>query len=303
VAARAAPHQGGLQCEACRYSPSQRALALSTHFILTMTISMNYSNILHDRRGATSWITLNRPADLNAISAAMVEELIDVLTRIAIDDAVRVVVVTGVGEKAFCAGADLKGVLAILERSGTPGEPDFLDRATVMFELLRGLRKPVIAAVNGVALAGGLEIVMACDLVLAADTAKLGDAHANFGVFPGAGGAAVLPRKVGINRAKQLLFTGDSCSAEEMKAFGLVNDVVPASELPAAAQKLADKLAAKSPSVLRAMKAVANRSLDQTQAAALRDEMLALRDHLRSADLREGLAAFAAKRKPVFTGR
>ena len=264
---------------------------------------MNYANILQERRGAIAWLTLNRPADLNAISTAMLEELIDALTGIASDDAVRVVVVTGAGDKAFCAGADLKGIVAIMDRAGTPGEPDFLDRATVMFDLLRTMPKPVIAAVNGLALAGGLEIVMACDLVLAADTAKLGDAHANFGVFPGAGGAALLPRKVGINRAKQLLFTGDFCTAEEMKAFGLVNDVVPATELPVAAQKLADKLAAKSPAVLRAMKAVADRSLDQSAAAALRDEMHTLRNHLRSADLREGLAAFTAKRKPVFTGR
>jgi enoyl-CoA hydratase len=264
---------------------------------------MNYSNILHERRGATSWITLNRPSDMNSMTVAMLDELIDVLTHIATDDDVRVVVVTGAGDKAFCAGADLKGVVAILEGSIAAGELDFLDRATVMFDLLRGMPKPVIAAVNGLALAGGLEIVMACDVVLAADTAKLGDAHANFGVFPGAGGAAVLPRKVGINRAKQLLFTGDFCSAEQMKEYGLVSEVVPASELHVAVQKLADKMAAKSPAVLRAMKAVANRSQGQTEAAALRDEMLALRDHLRSADLREGLAAFNAKRKPVFTGR
>jgi enoyl-CoA hydratase len=264
---------------------------------------MNYSCILHERRGAASWITLNRPAEHNAINAPMVEELIDVLTRIAVADEVRVVVVTGAGDKAFCAGADLKGVLAILEKSGAAGEPDFLDRTTAMFDLLRAMPKPVIAAVNGLALAGGLELVMACDLVLAANTAKLGDAHANFGVFPGAGGAAVLPRKVGINRAKQLLFTGDFYSADDMKAFGLVNDVVPAPDLPAAAQTLADKLATRSPAVLRAMKRIANRSLEQSEAAALRDEMLALRDHLRSADLREGLAAFTAKRKPVFTGR
>jgi enoyl-CoA hydratase/carnithine racemase len=268
-----------------------------------MTNAMSYTEILHEQRGAAAWITLNRPADLNAMSTVMVEELIDALTRIGADEAVRVVVITGAGEKAFCAGADLKGIVAILERSGTPGEPDFLDRAVVMFDLLRGMRKPVIAAVNGLALAGGLELVMACDMVIAADTAKLGDAHANFGVFPGAGGAAVLPRKVGITRAKHLLFTGDFCSADEMKAYGLVNEVVPAAQLAAAVQKLADKLAAKSPAVLRAMKTIAERSLDQSMTAALRDETLALRDHLRSADLREGLAAFADKRKPVFTGR
>src|SRR5437762_5665563 len=109
---------------------------------MTNSISpISYSDIRHERRGATSWITLDRPTELNAISVPMLEELIDALTRIAADDSIRAVVITGAGEKAFCAGADLKGILAILDRAGTPGEADFLDRTTVMFDLLRGLPK------------------------------------------------------------------------------------------------------------------------------------------------------------------
>jgi enoyl-CoA hydratase/carnithine racemase len=240
---------------------------------------------------------------MNSITPEMVHELIDALRQAADDDALRALVITGAGDKAFCAGADLKGVRGSLDGGNKPGEPDFLDRVGALFAALRAFPKPVIAAVNGLALAGGLELVMACDLVIAADTARLGDAHSNFGVFPGAGGAAVLPRKIGINRAKYLLFTGDFASAADMKAFGLVNEVVPAADLAAAAQKLAERLAAKSPLVLRRMKEIANRALDQSEAAALRDEMLALRDHLRSADVREGLAAFVEKRAPSFSGR
>ena len=264
---------------------------------------MTYTDISFDRRGAVAWITLNRPTEMNSIAPGMLHELIDALARIAADDELHALVVTGAGDKAFCAGADLKGLRASLDGEIKPGEPDFLDRVGVLFAALRAFPKPVIAAVNGLALAGGLELVMACDLVIAAETARLGDAHSNFGVFPGAGGAAVLPRKIGINRAKYLLFTGDFVSASDMKAFGLVNEVVPAADLAAAAQKLGERLAAKSPLVLRRMKEIANRALDQSEAAALRDEMLALRDHLRSADVREGLAAFVEKRAPSFSGR
>jgi enoyl-CoA hydratase len=264
---------------------------------------MNYIDISFDRRGAVAWITLNRPTEMNSIAPPMVHQLVDALARIAADNELRALVATGAGDKAFCAGADLKAVRGSLDSGIKPGEPDFLDQVGELFATLRAFPKPVIAAVNGLALAGGLELVMACDLVIAADSAQLGDAHSNFGVFPGAGGAAVLPRKIGINRAKYLLSTGDFVRAADMKAFGLVNEVVAATDLAAAAQKLAERLAAKSSLVLRRMKQVANRALDQPEAAALRDEMLVLRDHLRSADVREGLAAFVEKRKPSFSGR
>jgi enoyl-CoA hydratase/carnithine racemase len=160
----------------------------------------------------------------------------------------------------------------------------------------------VIAAVNGLAIAGGMELVLACDLVLAADTARLGDAHANFGVFPGAGGAAILPRKLPANVAKFLLFTGDTLSAADMKGFGLVNEVVAPEQLIEAAQKLGEKLAEKSPAVLRRMKRVANETSDKSLDDALRDELLELRTHLRSYDMQEGLRAFLEKRKPDFKG-
>jgi len=264
---------------------------------------VTYADIAFDHRGSVGWITLNRPTQMNSLTPTMTTELIDALARVAASVELRAVVITGAGDRAFCAGADLKAIRAWLDEPIQAGETDFLDRLTALFAALRAMPKPVIAAVNGLALAGGLEIVMACDLVIAADTATLGDAHSNFGVFPGAGGAAVLPRKIGINRAKYLLFTGDLVSAADMKAFGLVNEVVPSADLVPAAQRLAERLVAKSPLVLQKMKEIANRALDQTEAAALRDEMLALRDHLRSADVREGLAAFADNRNPVFRGR
>ena len=260
----------------------------------------NYTAITWERRGSGGWITLNRPAALNSLSVAMMRELADVLEKARGDDTIRALVITGNG-RAFCAGADLKEVAALGDSIG-PGEPDFLDRVGNVFGALRNFPKPVIAAVNGITMAGGLELVMACDLVFAAESAKMGDAHSNFGVFPGAGGAAVLPRRVGLTRAKYLLFTGDAIPAREMMAMGLVNVVTEDAQLAAAVEAMVEKLAAKSPAVLRRMKAVANRALDQSQESALADEMLNLRDHGRSYDMHEGLAAFREKRKPQFKG-
>jgi enoyl-CoA hydratase/carnithine racemase len=153
-----------------------------------------------------------------------------------------------------------------------------------------------------VALAGGLEMVLCCDLVVAAEAAKLGDTHVNYGLIPAAGSAAVLPKEIGSNRAKYMLFTGDFFSAREMKEWGLVHQVVSADELEEAVQALADKMTQKSPLVLQRMKEVANRSLDQPQEAALRHEMVLFRQHMRSNDIKEGLAAFKQKRKPEFKG-
>jgi enoyl-CoA hydratase/carnithine racemase len=258
---------------------------------------MNYETLLHEQRGPVAWITLNRPGERNAVNPRMVDELHHVLAAVQADASVRVVVLTGAGA-AFCAGADLKAVLAGLDAE--TGDSEFASRTQAMLRLLRHLPKPVIAAVNGLTIAGGLELAMCCDLVIAAASARIGDGHANFGVFPGGGGAAVLPRKVGLNRAKQLLFTGELFDAAQLKAWGLVNEVVPDAGLRARVEALAARIAAKSSLLLRRMKDVADHSLDQSLEAALSHEMLECRQHLRSEDFREGLTAFREKRVPVF---
>lgn len=256
--------------------------------------------LLFEAQGAVAHLTLNRPQAMNAINLAMLAQLEQRLNQIAADDALRVVVLTGSGA-AFCAGADLKQVLA--GASLPPGEPDFLDRCNTVFGMLRDFPKPVIAALNGVTMAGGLELAMCADIIVAADSASIADAHANFGVYPGAGGAAVLPRLIPLNMAMYLLLSGKSLPASAMQACGLVCEVHSDAELADATLKLAKKIAQHSPVALRRMKEVARSSADKSRADALLHEQVMLRQHLRSADLQEGLQAFNEKRKPVFQGR
>ncbi len=260
---------------------------------------MHYETIIYERRGPVAWITLNRPAELNAVNPRMLEELHDALAAVQADAGQAVLVLTGSG-RAFCAGADLKALLAGLDTA--PGEPNFADRTLATLSLLRNMPKPVIAAINGLTVAGGLELAMCCDILIGAASARIGDGHANYGVFPGGGGAAALPRRVGLGRAKQLLFSGDLVDAARMQAWGLLNEVFPDDQLLPAVASLAERMAAKSSLVLRRMKEVANRSVDLSLEAALRDELLVCQQHTRSYDFREGLAAYSEKRPPAFRG-
>ncbi|MFM8499805.1 MAG: enoyl-CoA hydratase/isomerase family protein [Chakrabartia sp.] len=260
---------------------------------------MSEHPLLTETLGNVTRLTMNRPQAMNALSLSMLEVFKSELVRLTTDDHCRVLILTGAGP-AFCAGADLKQALA---GQPAPGEPDFLDCAREVLELLAAFPKPVIAALNGVTMAGGLELAMCADILIAADTAQIGDGHANFGVYPGGGGAAVLPRILPLNTAMYLLFTGKTLPAADLKALGFVSEVHPADVLAEASLTLANAIAAKSPIALRRMKEVARASADKTRADALLHEQVMLRAHLRSADLAEGLAAFAEKRPPRFAGR
>jgi enoyl-CoA hydratase len=261
---------------------------------------MSEKSVLVDVRAGAVWVTLNRPAALNAITPDMVAGITAALA-LADDPAIKAVVLIGTG-RAFCAGADLKYVNSATQSDEASGAR-FLDAILDMMARLETCPRPVIAAVNGLALAGGLEIVLCCDLVIAARSAKLGDAHANFGILPGGGGSVRLPRKIGPTRAKYLLFTGDFIPADDLVACGLVNEVVDDAELTGAVERLVAKLGSKSSLVLRRMKALVADGLEQPKDVALRLELLACEVHARSHDLKEGLAAFEEKRKPLFIGR
>lgn len=256
--------------------------------------------VVSEIRGGAMWITLNRPDALNALTPAVINGINAALDR-ATSERVHAVVLTGAG-RAFCAGADLKFVRNRSDAAAASLN-EFLQTILVTMHRLETFPMPVIAALNGITLAGGLELMLCCDLVIAVRSAKLGDAHANYGLLPGGGGSIRLPRKIGSARAKYLLYTGEFVPAEELVTAGLVNEVVEDGALVEAVDRLVAKLTTKSPLVLRRMKALVDDGLEQPLAVALRQELLASEVHAHSHDLKEGLAAFEEKRKPSFVGR
>ena len=264
---------------------------------------MKHPVLIVEREGPVAWLRLNRPEAMNALNAEVAILFGQFLSELSHDDGIRVVVVTGAGA-AFCAGADLKEVQGSSAVEAEPGKPDLLNLFDEhIFSPLRDYAKPVIASLNGITMAGGLEVAMCADIVVAASGIRIGDAHANFGVFPGGGGAAILPRIVPHNVAKYLLLTGKTLSAEDMHRYGFVNEVVEPRKLRQATQDLALHIADKSPLALRRMKRVANRAVDGSRDQALAHEMVEFQQHQHSWDMAEGLAAFAGKRKPQFQGR
>jgi enoyl-CoA hydratase/carnithine racemase len=258
--------------------------------------------LLCEQRDRVGWIRLNRPQALNALTLGMIEDFAQALARLAHERHLCALVITG-GERAFSAGADLKDLEPRADGLGyVSGPGSFVDRLNHLLCLLEEFPLPVIAAVRGWAMAGGLEIVLACDLVVAGENARFGDAHANYGLLPGGGSSVRLPRKVGPMRARQMMFTGDSFSAADMQQAGLVTTVVADADVEAEAGQLAGRLALRSPAGLRRMKSLLLHSAEQSKAAALRAEQLEWGLHATSDDMREGIAAFREKRTPRFTG-
>lgn len=261
-----------------------------------------FETIRLEWRGALAWITLHRPEAMNSMSPRMVDELHTALDRVEAHSAIRCLAIRGSG-KAFCAGADLKAVKALGDaQDQATAVRLFLARATELLRRIELLPMPVIAAVNGLALAGGLETVLVCDLVLAADEARFGDAHSRYGLIPGWGGSVRLPRKIGSGRAKWMMYTAESVSAATMAQWGLVHQVVPGEQLEAAVQDLAARMTDKSPLGLRRMKRLVDDGLEQPLEVALRNERVMVEAHNTSHDRREGLEAFAQKRAPRFNG-
>jgi enoyl-CoA hydratase/carnithine racemase len=262
-------------------------------------MKMSDQVVLVERRDRSLWMRLNRPGAMNSLTPAVLEGIEQALDQALSDADVMCVVLTGTG-RAFCAGADLKFVR---KQTANSGPADFLEGVLRVMKRLDSFPKPVVTALNGITLAGGLELVLCCDIVLAARSAKIGDAHANYGLLPGGGSSVRLPRVIGVNRAKYLLFTGDFVSADAMHSAGLVNEVVDDDKLEEAVQALTNRIATKSPLGLQRMKALLDDGLEQPEETALRLELLASELHGHSEDLKEGLAAFEEKRAPRFTGR
>ncbi|WP_018334377.1 enoyl-CoA hydratase/isomerase family protein [Actinomycetospora chiangmaiensis] len=261
--------------------------------------------VLVERRGAALRLRLNRPRALNSLTPEMIDELDRGLDTAADDPSIRVVVVGAVG-RAFCAGADLAGVLARTtdddRTGGHASELGFLVRVGEVFDRIERFDKPVLAAVGGTAVAGGLELVLACDLVVATRSASFGDAHANYGILPGGGGSVRLPRRVGAARARHLMLTGVTLPAERFVATDLLTELVEDAELDATVEALVTRIAATSPLTTTVMKHLVADAAETPSSIGLRREQQALATHTHSQDYREGLAAFAGKRAPRFVG-
>lgn len=259
---------------------------------------MAYDNLLVERDGAVVIVTINRPKVLNALNASTLAELDQVVGDAARDAGVRALVVTGSGDRAFVAGADINELSV-----QTPvGGREHARRGQALFDRIERLGKPVIAAVNGFALGGGCELAMACTIRLAADTAKFGQPEINLGLMPGYAGSQRLPRLVGKGRALELLLTGLPISAEDAWRIGLVNRVCPAAELMTDARALAHALAEKAPIAVRYILDAVGSGLEMTFQEAEDYEATLFGLVATTEDMREGTRAFLEKRKPAFKG-
>ncbi|HXX87166.1 MAG TPA: enoyl-CoA hydratase-related protein [Candidatus Acidoferrum sp.] len=260
---------------------------------------MTYKLIIYEKSEGIATITLNRPEALNAFSKESVEEVLQALEDAKNDEKTRVIVVTGAGEKAFSAGADIKamaGMNALKARElSLMGE-----KLCLAFE---NFEKPVIAALNGYALGGGLEVAMSCDLRIASENARVGQTEVNIGLIPGWGGTQRLTRLVGATKAKELVFTGRIIDAKMAEQLGILNMVVPADKFKETVRQFALDLAAKPPVAIKVAKALINKGADIGLDSAIALEREGFGVVASTEDLQEGVKAFTEKRKPLFKGK
>lgn len=259
---------------------------------------MRYENLIVDVAGRIATVTVNRPGSLNALNRAAVRELLAALEEIARRDA-GVVLLTGAGEKAFVAGADISEMTGF-----TPAEAlDFALFGQRVLEFLERMTQPVIGVINGYALGGGCELAMACDMLIAAETARFGQPEVTLGIIPGFGGTQRLPRLVGRNLAKEMVLSGEMISAQRAYEIGLVNRVVPPAQLMAAARELAETILSRGALAVGAAKMAINRGMDLDLGNACALEANAFSVGFATEDRAEGMSAFLERRKPAFHGR
>lgn len=255
---------------------------------------MNYQNIILETEGKTAIISINRPESLNALNAQTIQELSEAFEDLNADKEIRVIILTGSGEKSFVAGADIKE----FSDYGTAAAEDLSRKGQeILFDKIENLHKPVIAAVNGFALGGGLELAMACHIRYASENAKLGLPEVTLGLIPGYGGTQRLPKLVGKGLANEMIFSAKMISAQRAKEIGLVNDVFAAEELLAKTKELATAISRNSPmAVAKAIEAVNQSDTEK----GFETEIKFFGELFEMEDKKEGVAAFLEKRKPTF---
>lgn len=261
---------------------------------------MEFENLLYDVKDKIAAVTINRPDKANALDAQTMLDIMAAFSQLKIDPDVRVVILTGSGEKFFVAGADITELKEFNAASGA----NFSHHGQDIFSLIEHLGKPVIAAVNGFALGGGCELAMACSMRIASKNAKFGQPEVGLGIIPGYGGTQRLPRLVGKGRALELILTGDMITADEAYRIGLVNKVVEQSELMPAAETIAQKIIANAPLAVKYGLEAVNHGMEISQAEGLRLEAELFGLSCATEDMKIGMAAFLEKKGPaVFRGK
>jgi enoyl-CoA hydratase len=260
---------------------------------------MSAELVLREHAGGVATVTVNRAQALNALDRATLEALLAAFGAVDADPDVRCAILTGAGEKAFVAGADIKAMADLTPREARA----FAELGHRLGDLIEGLRVPVIAAVNGFALGGGCELALACDFIYAARTAKLGQPEVGLGVIPGFGGTQRLARRVGVGRARELCYTGAVIGAEEAARIGLVNAVVEPADLLARVRAVAEAIAARAPLAVADAKRAIRRGADLPLGDANELERQLFAGLFATADQKEGMRAFTDKRPPAWTGR
>lgn len=264
---------------------------------------MNYSNIIYEEVEGIAKITINRPKVMNALNLETFQELASAFSKVKEENSIRVVIMTGSGEKAFIAGFDINEIKSIFEKGPVAAREQFSVAAQCFVSGIEELGKPVIAAVNGFALGAGSEIAQACHLVVASENARFGQPEINLGFNPCAGGTVRLPRQVGRKKALEMILTGEMIDAREAHRIGLVNSVVSLQELMSIAETLAKKLIEKSGVAVRLCMDSVLQGLEMPKTEALINEANVLGLAATTTDAMEGVKAFLEKRKPVFQNK
>jgi len=260
---------------------------------------MQFANIIYEKKDGVAWIIINRPQVMNALDIESRKEMLAALQDAESDETVKAVILTGAGDKAFSAGADLR----IFRDMNAIEARRYVKLAKQVARTIETLSKPVIAVVKGYAFGGGLELVLSCDLVIATEDARFGQTEINVGLIPGVGGTQRLPRAIGIRKAKELIYTGQVIDAQEAYRLGLVNKVVPKEKLDEALNEVLTQIKSKSPLILKLAKQAVNKAFETDLLTGLDYESELFVYCFTTQDQKEGARAFLEKRKPEFKGR